>query len=110
MSWSRRCALALVLAAPTGCVSRDDLNRAVDDQVRLYDKVMGFALDSHEQSLDTQVALLRALEGDPKLPLVEAHIGTLADIEKKLERVRASRTALIEESQKLRARYSVQGE
>ena len=102
----RALACALLL---TGCVSQDELRRAMDDQVRYTGRVTGFALDAHEETMRAQAALLRAFEGDPKLPLIEQHLGTIADLEKKLERVREARRSLNEENQRLRDRWGVDG-
>lgn len=109
MSWSRRLALALTLVASTGCVAREDLHRAMDDQTRFTGRLMGFALDAHHETLRTHLALLRAFEGDPKLTLLVQHLGTIADVEAKLERVREEKRSLIEENQRLRDRYAVEG-
>lgn len=94
----------------TGCVSREDLHRAMDDQVRFSGRVMGFALDAHQETLRAQLGLLRAFDGDPKRMQLEDHLGTIAELEAKLERVREERRGLIEESQRLRDRYKVEGQ
>jgi hypothetical protein len=91
-----------------GCLSREDLNRAMDDQARFSGRVMGFALDAHQQTLESQLALLHAFQGDPRLGELERRLGSIADVEAKLERVREQRRSLIEESQRLRARYGVE--
>ena len=104
-----RFALCLTLLLCAGCVSREELNRAMDDQTRFAGRVMGFALDSHQETLRTHVALLRAFDGDPKQALLEQHLGSIADVEAKLERVRAEKRSLVEENQRLRARYAVEG-
>jgi hypothetical protein len=96
--------LALVALAG-GCVSQSDLDQAMRDQVRFQGRVMGFALDAQQETLASEAALLKAFEGDPKLPLLEAKLGSAADVEAKLERVRTERRSLIEESQRLQARY-----
>lgn len=106
-------AAALLLALPllAGCLSRDDLNRAMDDQTRFSGRVMGFALDSHQETLRAQLALLRAFDGDDATRVIlEQHLGSVAEIEAKLERVREERRSLIEEAQRLRDRYQVGGE
>lgn len=92
-----------------GCLSREDLHRAMDDQTRFSGRVMGFALDAHQQTLESQLALLHAFAGDPTTHMeIVRRIGSIADVEAKLERVREERRSLIEESQRLRARYSVE--
>lgn len=105
----RAVALALALGCLSGCVSREDLNRAMDDQTRFSGRVMGFALDAHQETLRAQLALLRAFDGDDETRVVlEQHLGSVAEIEAKLERVREARRSLIEEAQRLRDRYQVE--
>ena len=107
----RAAALLLALASLPGCLSREDLNRAMDDQTRFSGRVMGFALDAHQETLRSQLALLRAFEGDDAVRVqLEQHLGSVAEIEAKLERVREERRSLIEEAQRLRDRYKVEDE
>ncbi|MCO5167369.1 MAG: hypothetical protein M9894_13550 [Planctomycetes bacterium] len=106
-----RATLALALLAPLpGCLSREDLDRAMDDQTRFSGRVMGFALDAHQETLRAQLALLRAFEGQDEVRIqLEQHLGSAAEVEAKLERVRQERRSLIEESQRLRERYRPAG-
>ncbi|MBX3466558.1 MAG: hypothetical protein KF878_06630 [Planctomycetes bacterium] len=110
----KHAARALALLAPLalgGCLSRGDLDRAMDDQTRFSGRIMGFALDSHQETLRAQLALLRAFDGDDAVRLqLEQHLGSVAEIEAKLERVRQERRSLIEESQRLRERYRPEAE
>lgn len=107
----RVAAALLALTCLPGCLSRDDLHRAMDDQARFSGRVMGFALDAHQETLRGQLALLRAFDGDDATRIVlEQHLGSVAEIEAKLERVREERRSLIEEAQRLRDRYKVEGE
>lgn len=101
-------AAAVLLAA--GCATQDDINRAVTDDLRHTGNVMGYAIDADLEVLTLRAALLRVFAGDPKLPALEEALGTTADVEAKLERVRASKRALLEENKKLRARYLPEGE
>lgn len=106
---TRTCCALVALLSLTGCLAREDLHRAMDDQVRFTGRVMGFALDAHQETLRAQLALLRAFEGDPKRLELEQHVGSVAELEAKLERVREERRSLIEENQRLRDRYGVEG-
>ncbi len=98
---------ALVLALLLGgCASQDDINRAITEDVRFTARIAGFALDADLESLDTRLAILRAFADDPKIGAIEKELGTIADLEKKRDRVREAQRSLMDESKKLRARYS----
>ncbi len=102
----RRALATLALTLPLGgCLGQADLDRGLDDNLRFTGRVMGFSLDAAVESLETRLALLRAFEGDPRLPLLEQHLGSAADLQAKLERVQAEKRSLIEENQRLRQRY-----
>lgn len=100
--------LLLALALAGGCASRADVNQAASDDIHLTTRVMGFALDAQMEALRTQLALLRALEGDPRRAALEAELGTPAAVEAKIERVEKEKLLLIEEAQRLRRRYAAE--
>jgi hypothetical protein len=89
-------------------VTKAELNAAVADELRFSGRVMGFALDAHQETLRSQLALLDSFQGDARLPELEKRLGTRGDIEAKLERVAGTRRSLIEENQRLRLRYEVE--
>lgn len=95
--------LPLILAG--GCVSQAELNQAVSDDVRFTSRIMGFALDADREALETRLALLRAFDGDPHQEVLVRHLGTAAEVEAKLDRVRAAQRELIAASQRLQRRY-----
>jgi len=101
---------ALALGLSAGCVSQEDLYRGVSDDLHFTGKVLGFALDADIEALATRLALLKAFQDDPKLPLLEAQLGTIAEVEAKLKRIQAERRGLLEEHQRLKARYTIGGE
>lgn len=101
---------ALALSLLAGCATTDDINAAMTDDLRHTGGVIGFALDADLEVLNLRLAVLKAFEGDPKLPKLEAELGTIADVESKLERVRASKRALLDENKKLRDRYRPEAE
>ncbi len=102
--------LALAASLLTGCVSEGELRQAVSDDLRFTGRVMGFALDASVEALETRRGLLLAFQGDERLPVIEQHLGTLGEVEAKLERVREERRRLIEESQALRTRWAPEDE
>ncbi len=102
--------VTLALALTTGCATTDDINAAMTDDLRHTGGVIGFALDADLEVLNLRLALLKAFEGDPKLPKLEAELGTIADVEAKLDRVRAAKRALLDENKKLRDRYRPEAE
>ena len=95
----------LALLWGPGCATQADVNRAVSDDLRLTGRVMGFALDAATEALQTRLALLEAYEGDPRRADLERRLGTVAEVEQKLERLQEARRSLVEESQRLRERY-----
>ncbi len=97
--------LSLCVLVLGACVSQAELNQALNDDLRYTGRVMGFALDAQEEALSLRLALLKAFEGDPRLALLEAELGSLVEAQAKLERVQAEKRSLVEESQRLRARY-----
>ena len=96
---------ALALSLFVGCATTDDINAAMTDDLRHTGGAIGFALDADLEALNLRLAVLKAFQGDPKLPKLEAELGTIADVEAKLERVRASKRAILDENKKLRDRY-----
>jgi len=95
----------LSLALSVGCATRAELHQAVSDDVRFTSRIMGFALDADLEALETRLALLRAFDGDPRQAVLVRHLGTPAEVQAKLDRVRAARRELIEASQRLQRRY-----
>lgn len=105
----KKLAAILLLLALAGCgVSEKEFAQAIDDDVRFSSRVMGFALDAHQETLETQLALLAAFEADPRRAEIEKVVGSAAEIKKKIDRVKADKQSLIEEAQRLRARYRVE--
>jgi hypothetical protein len=108
----RRARWLSALLAPLllGCASQADVDRAVSDDLQLTSRVMGFALDADVTAVETRLGLLRAFAGDPRYPALEEALGTKVELEAKLERIKESRSALLETSQKLRDRYRSEDE
>jgi hypothetical protein len=97
-------AIALLLLAGCG-VTQKELDRAVQDQLQVQGRVMGFALDAQLETLELQLALVRR---DPKLA---AELGkTEAELLKKIDRARSEQRDLALEIKRLRDKYPVEGE
>lgn len=104
----RRLGLALgglALALASGCASQGDVDRAVADDLRFTGRILGFALDSNVEALETQLALLEAMKDDPVFPRLTAELGTIDDVKAKLERVQGAKRTLMEEYGRLQERY-----
>lgn len=106
---SRAAALGLASLLLGGCVSQEEVHRGIRDDLRFTGRIMGFALDARVESIHTRIALLKAYKGDPKLPQLEKAFGTVADLEQRLAKVNAEKRSLMEEHQRLQARYQEGG-
>ena len=101
-------ALALGLSlALSGCLSRAELNQARLDDLRYMTRVIGFAVDANELSLQSRLTILRAFEGDERYALLEAELGTIKDNEERLGRVRDAKRKLVSEGQRIMANLGV---
>lgn len=101
MRWTAIVALTVL----PGCVSRGELQAGLAEQARYTSKVVGFALDAHEEALATRRLLAEVLADHPRraelLPLLASE-----QLEAKAERVAAARRELVEEGQRLLGRYA----
>ncbi|RMG17185.1 MAG: hypothetical protein D6731_04535 [Planctomycetota bacterium] len=101
-NWALGATLGWLLS---GCVTQDDINRAVSDELRFSGKLVGFALEQGLEAVDVRLALLKTFAGDPRRKQLEALLGTVAQLEARRDRLREAKRALVEENKKLRARY-----
>ena len=75
------------------------------DDLRFTGRIMGFALDSNLEALETRLALLEAMQDDPAFPKLTAKLGTIDEVKAKLERVQGAKRTLMEEYGRLQERY-----
>lgn len=96
-----RTLLALSLAlATSACVSPAELDQARLEDLRFSSRMLGFAVDANEQSLQTRLALLAAFEGDPRFELLTQALGTVAENEARLSSLRKAKLELIDAGQR----------
>jgi len=85
---------ALVLAS-SGCVTQAELNQARRDDLRYMSRVIGYAVDANELSLQSRLTILRAFEEDPKFELLVRELGSIKENEERLRRVRDAKLELV---------------
>ena len=86
------CALPLLCS---GCLTRAELDQARLVDLRYTTRVIGYAVDAYEASLQSRLSLLRALEDDPRFRQLSQELGTIQENEARLRRVRAGKQELL---------------
>lgn len=92
-------AFALASLALSGCVTQAELNQARRDDLRYTSRVIGYAVDANEVSLQNRLALLRAFERDERFGLLTKELGTIEENEERLRRVRKAKLKIVKDGQ-----------
>lgn len=91
--------LSLPFAA-SGCVTQAELNQARRDDLRYMSRVIGYAVDANELSLQSRLTILRAFEKDPKFELLVRELGSIKENEERLRRVRDAKLEIVADGQR----------
>jgi hypothetical protein len=106
---NRLCALLISLLLAVGCATQGDIDSAIDEDVRFTGRILGFALDANVEALRIRLELLQAMKGDPRYPELTRRLGSVEEVQAKLDRVQEAKRSLMEEHKRLRDRYRTDG-
>ena len=69
------------------------------DDLRYMTRVIGFAIDANELSIQSQLTLLRAFEKDPRFDEMVKALGTIKDNELRLQNLRQRKREMLDDAQ-----------